>query len=248
MYNKMRDYSAIPMTEADMVRFLSKIQYAGPDDCWEFRSANTGKGYRQFRINGISYLAHRLSYVFFVGDIPPKKLIRHKCHNRGCVNPKHLRPGTHHENQQDMMEAGRHVSSPGEKNGMARLTEDQIHHIRVLYATGIYRQEDLAAMYSVSRPAISMQANGKTWASTEAIDKGEKKNYRYVFARGESNPAKVNPSRGEKNGNSTLTWEIVRAIRKERKEKKIKQKVLADRYNVSVSTVQSILYNKTWQE
>ena len=43
-------------------------------------------------------LAHRVSYVLFVGPIPDGLELDHTCRNRACVNPAHLEPATHKVN------------------------------------------------------------------------------------------------------------------------------------------------------
>jgi hypothetical protein len=34
--------------------------------------------------------AHRVSYTFFRGEIPPGLDVDHQCFNRSCINPSHL--------------------------------------------------------------------------------------------------------------------------------------------------------------
>jgi hypothetical protein len=81
-------------------RFFKKIDLSGdPDGCWCWL---TGKGkaiYGRFRIGGTSDTgpgdvigAHRYSYEYFYGiKIPSGMFIDHKCRNRSCVRPDHLR-------------------------------------------------------------------------------------------------------------------------------------------------------------
>lgn len=46
----------------------------------------------------------RLIYAERCGTIPDGHVVRHLCHNRGCVNPEHLETGTQKENMRDMTE------------------------------------------------------------------------------------------------------------------------------------------------
>lgn len=54
----------------------------------------TGKpglnGYHRKMFRGRSYLQHRLAYAARYGEILSDKVVHHRCHNRGCVNPEHL--------------------------------------------------------------------------------------------------------------------------------------------------------------
>lgn len=66
--------------------------------CWEWSLRRDKYGYgRMFRA-GVSHYAHRFSFTSFVGPIPSNKEIDHKCRNRGCCNPEHLRAVDHREN------------------------------------------------------------------------------------------------------------------------------------------------------
>ena len=52
-------------------------------------------------------LAHRVSYLLFVGPLIPGLEVRHTCDFRRCVMPDHLLQGTHQENMDDMAARGR---------------------------------------------------------------------------------------------------------------------------------------------
>lgn len=56
--------------------------------------------------NSSIYLAHRAAYTFHNGPILGQLVVDHMCHNRGCVNPEHLRTLPRHEN------ARRHLGKP----------------------------------------------------------------------------------------------------------------------------------------
>lgn len=80
-------------------RFLTKIEVQ-PDECWHWTAARHPLGYGAFRPEGRRRVvrAHRWSYEFFVGPIPPGLQIDHLCRNPRCVNPDHLEPVTPGEN------------------------------------------------------------------------------------------------------------------------------------------------------
>ncbi len=65
--------------------------------------------------------AHRASYAAFNGEIPHGFDIMHSCDVRCCVNPDHLRPGTHQENMADMARKGRaYNGEPRSRNSITR--------------------------------------------------------------------------------------------------------------------------------
>tara|TARA_R110000851_G_scaffold156925_1_gene299466 strand:+ start:43 stop:492 length:450 start_codon:yes stop_codon:yes gene_type:complete len=79
-------------------RFWNKVNKT--EDCWEWTSSKTKKGYGEFSYNSATKRAHRLSYEDINGKIPEGLEIHHICNNRICVNPKHLEAVTHLANIQ----------------------------------------------------------------------------------------------------------------------------------------------------
>lgn len=77
------------------------LNYTKTDTCWNWIGSTSGTGYGQLRHRRVSHSAHRLAYVFFVGNIPCGMVIDHICHNKSCINPSHLRCVTQAQNMQN---------------------------------------------------------------------------------------------------------------------------------------------------
>ena len=139
-----------------------------PDDCWPWTKGLHTQGYGRCwdtRVGKVRY-AHRLVYELFVGPVPDTLDILHTCDTPQCVNPAHLRIGTHQENMLDKCAKGRANTPRGERAGQSKLTEDQVRAIRALSARGV-SQHELARLYRVSQVAIGYVVRRRTWAHVE---------------------------------------------------------------------------------
>ena len=76
------------------------------DGCWVWNWSVETKGYATVLFNGRRCKAHRVTYELANGPIPEGQIIRHLCSNPSCINPHHLKAGTHRENSIDMVNAG----------------------------------------------------------------------------------------------------------------------------------------------
>lgn len=85
-------------------RFWRLVDRRSDEECWEWRGAQggngwkEGRGYGYFKWRGRMQTAHRVAYEIAVGPIPDGLHIDHLCRNHPCVNPRHLEPVTRQEN------------------------------------------------------------------------------------------------------------------------------------------------------
>lgn len=79
-------------------RFWNKIKKTST--CWLWTAAIAPNGYGVFntREKKRTRYAHRLSYIYFNGDISDDLTVDHLCRVRNCVNPRHLEAVCQKEN------------------------------------------------------------------------------------------------------------------------------------------------------
>lgn len=126
------------------VRFSSKVDRRGIDQCWAWTGARTAQGYGVLHVEGHTRYAHRLAW-----DLTRRRYkyerespIGHTCRNRGCVNPRHL------------------VELPPS----AKLDSLDAEAIRQRHAAG-EPQARLASEYRICPSMVSRIVNGTRWRS-----------------------------------------------------------------------------------
>lgn len=143
----------------DVQRFWSRVTKT--DSCWLWSGKpNKVNGYGRIHVNGAGMGAHRFSYVLAHGDIPSGMIVRHSCDTPLCVNPDHLLLGTDWDNVQDQIERGRNAK--GERNGFAKLSDQDVWQIRDMYARMGWTQMQLVRHFQVNRSTIYRVINNKT--------------------------------------------------------------------------------------
>lgn len=146
------------MSGVVLSRFNDKWLGEPNSGCWLWMAVTRGK-YGLFWRNGVMASAHRASWELHRGPIPDGLDVLHQCDTPACVNPAHLRLGTHADNMRDRDAKGRHVALRGESNGLARLTEADAVAIRADRRTGTQIAND----YGVCEGTIKSVRARRTW-------------------------------------------------------------------------------------
>jgi hypothetical protein len=83
-------------------RIWNKIIPEPNSGCWFWLGSLSGSsdlgGYGETWFNNAKAIIHRLMYEKFIGPIPDKMELDHKCRVRCCCNPMHVEPVTHRGN------------------------------------------------------------------------------------------------------------------------------------------------------
>jgi len=89
-------------------RFEEKFIPEPNSGCWIWNAGFLGtSGYGSFSVKNKTYLAHRISFQIYNGEIAKGMCVMHSCDTPCCVNPRHLKLGTLKDNSQDKMMKGR---------------------------------------------------------------------------------------------------------------------------------------------
>ena len=126
-------------------------------DCIEHTGYVGRNGYGQKKYRGKVVAAHRLAYALDVGlDVfTMGGSVLHSCDNPLCVNPKHLRLGTHMQNMQDKTERDRSAH---------KISLSDAEYIRNNFISGTRWNPsncaELAKKFRVHRQSIMNVVNG----------------------------------------------------------------------------------------
>ena len=200
------------------------------DGCWGWNGNHSDSGYplvtpsilekpptKYLRVSRV-VLARKLGR-----ELLPGECACHVCDNPGCVNPDHLFAGTKLDNMRDAANKGR--VSHGEFSGRSKLTTED-----VLYAFNSPEScHAVAARLGVQVMAISRIRTRQCWARvTKGLAAVERRKQRYLL--------------GSNHQNSKLSREEVVSIFLSSEP----AKVLALKYGVCASNIQSIKNRQTW--
>jgi len=155
-------------------RFWQKVDRRGYGECWPWLAAH-GR-YGQFRLQagqlGVAKRcnrpAHCVAFALVYGRWPDPHGL-HGCDFTLCcnaLNPSHVHEGTQLQNVRECIERGRArliQQQPGERNSLAKLTNEQARLIRVRYSGGGGLQRELALEFSVSQRTVSDLVRGRTY-------------------------------------------------------------------------------------
>lgn len=140
--------------------FWSHVVRGAPEECWEWHGSVQPSGYGSVSFRGKTSRAHRVSYAIHFGEIPGGMHVLHKCDNPRCVNPFHLRLGTHADNMADRNRKGRQAR--GERSGSAKMSNEQVVELLALAKLGVSSSK-LAERYGISDRHARMIVVGKKW-------------------------------------------------------------------------------------
>jgi hypothetical protein len=108
-------------------------------------------------------LIHRLVLETYVGQCPEGMQTRHLNGNKQDNKLENLCWGSKKENMKDIVNHGTRVRHFGEKNGQARLTEQDVRMIIYMYRTGLFLMQEIATGYKVGLATVSNIVNKKSW-------------------------------------------------------------------------------------
>ncbi len=213
-------------SESILKKFYAKVDIREETECWNWLGSQFNSGYGRIEINGKTIRAHRLAYTIHYGEIPDGMQINHVCHNKLCVNYRHLYAGTPKQNSEDMVRAGRWLGHTEFK--------EYANEIREIYNTGKYSYDNIVDIYKVvginiSKGAVANIIRGEIWKDDA---------YERLYDRKVEQKTKYT---------CCYTKEQEDEIREKYSKGGISQEQLSIEYGLSKGTIYNIVHNKTWR-
>jgi len=144
------------------MRWLEEhLKFAG-EQCLFWPFAVSTNGYGKIQVGEETMNAHRYMCIRVHGDQPEGlSHSAHRCGNRLCVNPSHIRWASVTENCADRDAHG--TTARAETSGTRKLTTIEAREIYSLY--GKVKTTKLAEMYGVSRSTVLRISKKQQWSS-----------------------------------------------------------------------------------
>lgn len=232
----------ITYDQKDIDRFWSKIIF--PEDvedyCWEYDGGKNKYGYGQFSLNNYPIYSHRFSFMIHNQNVDiSDKLILHSCHNPGCVNPKHLRPGTHQDNMDDRNNADRQVK--GSRVWSSKINDDIVREILTSINSGEFKNYNHVYEYfDISKLSLTNILNENNW-------KNVSKNFDMASIRKKFISNDYTTRTGYNNIRSKITKEQLVDVRNRLSNNETCSSI-ARLYNVSVRLISRIKNNEAYNK
>lgn len=160
------------------VRFWSKVDVRGADECWPWKACCCGHGkarldYGRFGIGGSRTMtAHRVAYILTYGEISDELFACHECDNPPCCNPAHLFAGTGKQNAADRDQKGRYVQGEVAKGADSARSVlsiiEAVEALRLVFHHGFSRRA-VARNFGINHSVIEKLAAEKTYPDAWAI-------------------------------------------------------------------------------
>ena len=136
------------------------------------RSFLCGKNYSTYlkvrlykKGKGKDYSVHRLMALSFLKNPHNYPEVRHLDGNRFNNTLPNLAFGTHQMNMHDAIKHGtfRTPDNTGIKNGMSKLTENNVRKIRKFFYTKGLSRKQISIKFNISVPYVGQIINGSAW-------------------------------------------------------------------------------------
>jgi hypothetical protein len=141
--------------------------------CWVWQGksrSGSSQLYGRIKVNKKAVPAHRFSWEIHNNQkVPNGMFVLHRCDNPECVNPDHLFVGTHQNNMDDKVAKNRQAKgdcfknrnhAKGERNGLSKLTEQQV--IKIFQDQR--SQRVIAKDHNITQAAVWAIKNKRTWS------------------------------------------------------------------------------------
>lgn len=145
---------------------IQSAAFGDSESCVIWPYSKSHNGYAQTQWKGKIQRVNRVVCEMAHGPAPKDKpLALHTCGNRACINANHLYWGDWSDNYADAVRD--ETAAYGERNGNAKLTNDEVCEIvSAFYLDGVKRT-DLAEVYGVHPVTISRVINGDSYINVE---------------------------------------------------------------------------------